>query len=225
MSLRQVENNPFKEISEKFKAEPIERFQENSNESRIYLKEVQGEPKAIDPLFIAWVCMPRTYFAYLLMSMKREAEENNTSNLASDLAQAGFNVVLPQINDWISNSELPVILVPIASRYTVSERFAYELHNMLEPGNKRKSQVRLLLERIDHSVEMKTVYTWPEKARAVKKLFSVKANQDLSGFSVLLVDDFISSGFSLRESARLLRDVGAKNIAAAALATNMFTFR
>ena len=53
-------------------------------------------------------------------------------------------------------------------------------------------------------------------------MFSLKTDQSLHKHTVLLVDDIISSGSSLRESAKLLKSAGAEKIIGIVLATNLF---
>ena len=212
--------NPFYKIGTHLKTEPIGRFQQNSQLGKKYLKAVQG--RDIHSLFIGWICERDSFFAYMYKRMKKETRDYGTTKLAADIAQAGFPVMLPKINKWIQRSALPMLIVPVPSRHGVSERFAIELHKMLDKDSKKTSRVKVIFKRSDKVLEIKRINNWDKRSRAVKDLFSLVKKEKLDQNSVLLIDDIITSGSSLRELARLLKSRGTKDIAAISLTTNLF---
>lgn len=214
------QSNPFHEIRLRLKTEPIRRFQKNSQVAKEYLKIVRGN--SIEPLFIGWVCERDSFFAYIYKRMKKEARDHRKTKIATNVAQSGFYVLLPAINKWVLKNTLPVLIVPVPSRYGVSEKFATELYKMLDIKSKKMSKVKEIFFRLDKNLEIKRINGWTERNRSVKKLFSLRKEERLGQYAVLLVDDIITSGSSLRELASLLKSRGTKSIAAVSLATNLF---
>ena len=64
-----------------------------------------------------------------------------------------------------------------------------------------------------------TDVTGKERLKNVKNAFSVSG--DVRGLSLLLVDDVITTGATVRECSRVLMDAGAKSVTVAALARSM----
>jgi predicted amidophosphoribosyltransferase len=212
-------NNVFREIGKHLKDEPVLPFQESTPLSKKYLKTVKG--KTIDSLFIGWICERDSFFAYLYKRMKKEAKEQKTTKIASEIARAGFPVMLHKINEWISRSQ-QILIVPVPSRHDISETFTKELYTMLDKDSKRISKVENLFDRLDMAMEIKKINSWPKRNEAVEKLFSLDKKLDLNQYSILLVDDIVTSGSSLRKCADLLKQKGVKKIAAVSLTTNLF---
>lgn len=214
------QHNPFQEIGLRFKTEPVRRFKKNSQVAEKYLKIVRGNN--IESLFIGWICERDSFFAYIYKRMKKEARDQRKTKIATHVAQSGFSVLLPAINKWVSKNTLPVLIVPVPSRYGVSERFATELYKMLDIESKKMSKVKEIFVRLYKNLEIKKINGWTKRNRSVKKLFSLRKNEELGQYAVLLVDDIITSGSSMRELASLLKSRGMKSIAAVSLATNLF---
>lgn len=214
------EDNPFHGVGLTFKTEPILCFRQNDKSASAYLNEVKGPD--IERLMIGWVCDRDSFFAYLYKCMKKEAREESTTQMASQIAHAGFSKMLPDVNEWIERRSLPVLLVPVASRHGVSERFAKELHEMLGEPARRLAKVETMLHRVNKEIEIKKIKGWTDRNSSVEDLFSVSPTENLGAHSVLLVDDIVTSGASLRKSASMLRSCGANDIAAIVLATNLF---
>lgn len=213
-------NNQFHKIGTLLKTEPIRLFQKNSQLGKKYLKAVQGSN--IDTLFIGWVCERDSFFAYMYKRMKKEARDYGATKLAADIAQEGFPIMLPEINKWISKNILPVLIVPVPSTHGVSERFAIELYKMLDKNSKKISSVKEIFARSEKILEIKKINSWDERSCAVENLFSLMNKEKLDQNRMLLVDDIITSGSSLRKLAKLLKSRGIKNIVAVSLATNLF---
>lgn len=213
-------NSPFYQIGAHFKTQPILPFQENTTLAKKYLGMIQGEN--VDQLFIGWICERDSFFAYLYKSMKKEARDDKSTKLASKIARAGFPVMLPKINKWILKNTLPVLIVPVPSRHGVSERFAAELYKMLDKNSKKASQVEEIFNRLDKLLEVKRIDSWAKRKRATYNLFSLKKRSNLNRYVVLLVDDIVTSGSSLRKCAGLLKQRGMKSVVAVSLTTNLF---
>lgn len=213
-------SDPFRKIGTHLKTEPIGLFKQNSQLGKKYLKVVQG--KDISSLFIGWICERDSFFAYMYKRMKKEARDHKTTKLAADIAQAGFLIMLPEINKWISKSTLPILIVPVPSGHGVSERFAIELYKMLDKNSKKVSRVEKIFKRSDKVLEIKKINSWDKRSHIVENLFSLVKKEKLNQKGVLLIDDIITSGSSLRRLAKLLKSHGTKNIAAISLATNLF---
>lgn len=213
-------NNPFYKIGTHLKTEPIRLFQRNSYLAKKYLKEVQG--RDIDTLFIGWICERDSFFAYMYKCMKKEARKYKKTTLAANIAQVGFPIMLPEINKWILKSTQPILIVPVPSRHGVSERFAIELYKMLDKNSREVSEVRGIFKRSDKVLEIKKIKSWDERSRAVEDIFSLVKKEKLDQKNILLLDDIVTSGSSVRKLAKVLKAYGIKNIAAVSLATNLF---
>ncbi len=213
-------NTPFRQIANYLKDQPILPFRENTALGRKYLKAIQG--KVTSHIFIGWICERDSFFAYLYKCMKKEARDCKTTRLAAKIARAGFPIMLTKINGWISKNNLPVLVVPVPSHYGASERFAVELYKMLDKNSKKVSKIQEVFNLSDKSIEIKKIDSWVKRNRAVNGLFSFKKGLNLNQYAVLLVDDIVTSGSSLRECANLLKKCGAGKVAAVSLATNLF---
>lgn len=213
-------NTPFHQIGNYLKTQPVLPFRENNALAKKYLKAIQG--KFISHIFIGWICERDSFFAYLYKSMKREARDYKSTKLASKIAHAGFPIMLTKINSWISKNNLPVLIVPVPSHHGTSERFAVELYRMLDKNSKKVSKIQEVFNLSDRSIEVKKINSWAKRNRAVGNLFSFRKRLNLNKHVVLLVDDIVTSGSSLRKCANLLKRCGAEEVAAASLATNLF---
>ncbi|HEC94218.1 MAG TPA: hypothetical protein ENI56_02515 [Candidatus Kaiserbacteria bacterium] len=212
--------SPFHQIGVTFKDQPILPFLENTILAKKYLKKIQG--KDITKLFIGWICDRDSFFAYLYKFMKKEARDSGSTKLASKIACAGFSILLPEINNWILENALLILIIPVPSRYGVSERFATKLYEMLNKDSKKVSKIKKIFNRSDNFMEIKKIDSWKKRKQAVENLFSLRTGLDLNKYSVLLVDDIVTSGSSLRKCANILKQCGVQNIAAVSLATNLF---
>ena len=95
-----------------------------------------------------------------------------------------------------------------------SERIAREL------GDALGLPIFKLLKRSSRAKPQKALHTAAERTRNTEKSLFLrkKAEEKLMGKRVLLVDDVVTSGASMRTAAKLLRDAGAKEIIAVSVA-------
>ena len=63
-----------------------------------------------------------------------------------------------------------------------------------------------------------TTLEWKDRRSNVRNAFSVRRPQDVENKELLLVDDVLTTGSTVNECARMLRNAGAKSIHVLALA-------
>lgn len=212
--------SPFYEIGQQLKEQNVSRFRANSLAARKYIKEIKGP--ILTNVFIGWLCERDTFFAYMYKQMKKDARDKRSVKLASKVSRAGFPVMVPEIENWISSNKSQTLIVPIPSRYGISEQFAKELYQLLNKEVKKISHVQNLLEKSTQAIEMKRLDSWAKRKRVVNELIILSKKVSLENYSILLVDDIVTSGSSLRRSASLLKKAGANEVAAVSLTTNLF---
>jgi len=83
---------------------------------------------------------------------------------------------------------------------------------------RRKARLGSILEMTRFVPQLKGRMTATQRAAAVKGAFRVTHRRDISGRSVCLVDDVTTTGATLAEAKRALREAGARRIYAAVLA-------
>jgi predicted amidophosphoribosyltransferase len=213
-------NNPFRQISLRYRTERIARFEPDSVLGAEYCNRITGDH--MDKIIIGWMCERDSFFAYLYKKMKKEAKERQGTRLAREIAHAGFGDIVAEIEQWIVSQPQPVLMVPIASRHGVSEAFADELYAMLGSDSRERTKMKPLFEKVNKTIEIKKIKNWLERYRSTEGLFALHAEVPFDQYVVLLVDDIVTSGASLHRSAKMLKERGAKHIAAVALATNLF---
>lgn len=114
--------------------------------------------------------------------------------------------------DW--DEITPVPLHPLKKKrrgYNQSEQFAIGLHQALE------IPVSLSLKRVLFT-ETQTKKSRMERLENVADVFALEPNQNLSGKSILLVDDVMTTGATLATCANVLLESGAKVVDMAVLA-------
>lgn len=214
--------NPFRQVCIDFQTEPIQAVDNDSQTVREYVKRVKGDNVA--DLLIGWLCIEDTFFAYLFRRMKRESRQNNNFSIAENLAENGFKSLTIRVNKWIISENRPVLIIPVASRHGVSERFAYILMKLLETSCKLSMFYTMPLQKNKQTqADIKNIVGWNNRENVVKDIFEFKdTGYELSKYSIILVDDIITSGASLRRSAEILVTNGADRILGVCLATNLY---
>ncbi|HEX4640287.1 MAG TPA: ComF family protein [Chthoniobacterales bacterium] len=76
---------------------------------------------------------------------------------------------------------------------------------------------RPVLERIRYTTTQ-TAYDRAERMENLRGAFRLRKNRDVRGLRVLLIDDVLTTGSTLSECARVLRDAGAASVLAATAA-------
>lgn len=60
-----------------------------------------------------------------------------------------------------------------------------------------------------------------DRRKNIKNAFAVRQRELIAGKNIMLVDDVVTTGATVRECSRVLKDVGAENIYVVALAHGM----
>ncbi len=110
---------------------------------------------------------------------------------------------------------VPVPLHPVKMRerqFNQSEHLA-----ALLAGKMNKSVVKDRVRRVKYTAPQ-TELNRDQRLRNVRGAFLVGKNADFKGMAVLLVDDVLTTGATLHECAKAIKDAGAKKVVALALA-------
>jgi len=211
--------DPFYEVSQKFEKEPTKVFGGNRREGRKYISEIKGSD--IDSFFIGWMCERGSFFAYLYKFMKNQAKNNRSLEVAEEIAQAGFPIILPQLKK-VMNPNTTYAVVPIPSRHHVSEAITQVLIDIINNQSPGYKLTYAPIIKKDKLVSLKEIPNWREKNSVAEGLFLPRKRQSHSGQSAILVDDIVTSGASMRACAKILTSIGYKKVIAVSLATNMY---
>ena len=154
--------------------------------------------------------LSRSAFAYddasknLILSFKFHDKTENAKLLAqmmfvagSDIFAAGVDVIMP----------VPLHYTRLVKRrYNQSALLAQELSKL--SGIKADNLSLVRHKKTKPQVELSGM----ERQRNVRNVFSVKNQTTVKGKRVLLIDDVLTTGATLRECAKALRQAGAKSI-------------
>ena len=142
----------------------------------------------------------------LIFSLKKDNRQDVLDVCADEMLKSIENCILEPQNYVITNvprRKSAIIEYGIDHSALLAEEVAKRLGTRYIPllkSNSKKAQKSL-----EHSERMKNVN------------FDLIKNVDLSGKSVIIVDDVITSGASMGSAAALIRSLGCRNIVAASL--------
>lgn len=140
---------------------------------------------------------PGEMLARLIVRMWVERDRQRFEDLGAD-------VVVPVPSHWLRR---------LARGYDPIRVLAWELAQQL-----RLPCQTSWLRRVRHTRRQTSTKSPSERQQNVHNAFQVRANSPLRGRSILLVDDVMTTGATLREAARPLRRAGAAKVAVAVLA-------
>jgi ComF family protein len=132
------------------------------------------------------------------------------------LAEALTELAWPRWREWVGSAEV-VAPVPLHAQ-RLRER-GYDQALLLAKELARRSNLSLgvrLAERI-RATSTQVGSSVHERAQNLRGAFAAKA-EEVQGRSVLLVDDVITTGATIREVAKALSDAGAKEVRVLAVA-------
>jgi competence protein ComFC len=111
------------------------------------------------------------------------------------------------------------IIVPVPLHPTRERERGFNQAALLAEllGAHRSIQVKPVLERIRYTTTQ-TVFDRAERMENLRDAFRLRKNADVRGLRVLLIDDVLTTGSTLSECARILKDTGALTVYAATAA-------
>lgn len=184
----------------------------DTTDAKFGIKQICGNcAKEKKPLFK----MQRSAFVYdensrnLIIDFKFHDKTSSAEVLANMLYVAGRDI-------WAENPDY-LIPVPIHKKRLLKRR--YNQSALLCKYLSKKSLIPtdyFSLVRTRNSIPQVSL-SGAKRRNNLKDAFAIKANQTLSGKSVVLVDDVKTTGSTLRECAKVLHKAGVKNIYALTL--------
>lgn len=168
----------------------------------------------LEEFFASWVYARRGPIASALKCAKDRDSSGSESAMAA-LSLLAWQPSLAALLRWIDRQMSgTVLLAAVPGRTDVAERLCRNLADLLAKEGRSVETRFDLLSRTSND-EMKEV-EWSARERLAKRLYT-STGQRVPGATVVLVDDVITSGASLRRCGGLLRRAGARSVAAATL--------
>lgn len=154
--------------------------------------------------------LSRSAFAYdessknLILSFKFHDKTENAKILAQMMFVAGKDIFAAGID----------VIMPVPLHYTRLIKRRYNQSALLANELSKLSGIRAdNMSLIRHKKTRPQVeLSGMERQRNVRDVFSVKSPEKVKGRRVLLIDDVLTTGATLRECARALRKAGAKSV-------------
>jgi len=120
-----------------------------------------------------------------------------------------------KINSWKID-----LIVPVPLHHLKKAERGYNQSEYIAKGISKSTGIRMqnnLIRRVRYT-ESQTSMTLPEREHNIAKAFKVEHKKKIKGKSVLLVDDIITTGATVKECGRVLKDNGANLIYACSTA-------
>ena len=152
----------------------------------------------------------------MIYALKHRAERRVIDRLADDMAGA-----ITAHCDWQAKEYL-VTYAPRSRKAKRSHGFDHMAYLSRAVADRLGVPCRSLLSR-HGGKEQKKQGTVKERQRNMKDAYRYVGKGDLQGKHILLLDDLMTSGATLKTAARTLRRAGAKRITAAVLAITPLT--
>ena len=146
-----------------------------------------------------------------IRKFKHEPRGNSYYAFAFCIVQALYSRELTGLIDFVTY--IPMTKEDFRRRgYNQTEMIAKEIHYLLDipcKGVLKKDKI---------TKSQKSLKTKRERKQNVNEIFSVCKNTDISGKCILLIDDLCTTGSTLSEAARVLKESGAEMVIAASFA-------
>jgi len=188
------------------------RTHESSDQAAAHLLWVRGE--LLDTLTVGWRYQTRRELARQVHQLKASAKLG-ISEPCYSFCQLSWPLLADHIETWLRSFAITdCVVIPIPGRSGLSEIFASVVCQQLRQTHSSIDLYRGALRRVG-IMEVKSIWKWEDRREAAPSMFQLSRASIPS--SVLLVDDVVASGGSLRACAELLRRVGARNVGALTL--------
>lgn len=172
---------------------------------------------ALNALYVSWLYARRGPLSAVLKAIKTSAAAGAHLSRAADVvADVGWSPILNNLQAWIHETRQDPVVMAVPSRFGTSERLAAQLARRLRALALPVSlDVRSLRRRGGHTA-MKDINDWDGRHEASGSLFTTVNGLTIRR-PVILADDVVTSGASMRTCARLLRGRGATQICGAVI--------
>lgn len=156
-------------------------------------------------------CMYEGKVCDAIRNFKHEPRGNSYYAFAFGIVQALYSRELAKSIDLVTY--IPMTKEAFRNRgYNQTEMIAEEIHYLLD------IPCEAVLKKVKGTKSQKSIKTQAERKKNVSGIFAMQEKAEVAGKCVLLVDDLCTTGSTLSEAARVLREAGAGTIIAATFA-------
>lgn len=140
----------------------------------------------------------------LILALKFMDKTENAKTLAKWLCMAGYDI-------WQEGAD---ILVPVPLHYKRLIKRRYNQSALLAKELSKLTGIEVdYTSLIKHkSTKPQVQFSGHERVKNVRGAFSVKQEEKIKGKSVVLIDDVMTTGSTLKECAKALKAAGAKSV-------------
>jgi len=154
-----------------------------------------------------------------------EMKYKNNVKAVKILAEAMHAQILSCLNDWVlfENFENPILIpVPLSKEklekrgYNQTEILVQEILEIDKEENLKSEfgAVRKIIETRDQS----SLKTKTDRLKNLKNCFAVMSPEKIKGKNIIIIDDVITTGATIRELKKTLKKAGARKIKAIVVA-------
>jgi competence protein ComFC len=168
------------------------------------------KPSFVDQMWIAYE------FNEIIQSVIHNIKYRKMPNMGIRIGELCAKVLRPPFDPIKERSFLPVPLHPIRQKergYNQSKFITKGLINIHSGISSEHALIR------NKNTISQTTLNREERQENVHQAFEVRNGVDISGKTIILVDDLITTGATMNECARVLKENGAKRIICVAVAS------
>ena len=150
-----------------------------------------------------------------------ELKYKNNDQAAKILAEAMYAEMLLQLGDWLAfeNFEKPILIpTPISKEklqsrgYNQIEMLISEILKLDTEGN-LTSEFEVVKKKKD-TLDQSSLKTKSDRMKNLKDAFRVSTPSKIKGRNIILIDDVVTTGSTIKEIKKVLKKSGAKKVKA-----------
>lgn len=186
-------------------------------QSLVNLKRPESPDKNIVALF--------DYKEELPKRLIWEVKYKNNEKAAKTLAESMYSQLLEILNEWITFEYfIDPILIPVPLSSEKLEKRGYNQTEMIaqkiieiDNGSNLILETEVL-KKIKDTQDQSSLKTKSERAKNLKNCFFVLEPEKIKGRNIIIVDDVLTTGATIKEVRKTLKQAGAKKIKAIVVA-------
>lgn len=185
------------------------------------LKEIPPAENISEKNFIAILSYRHPLTRTAIWEMKYRGHKGITRRMA----QITYDYLLAEISDseiWQNFTDPIIVPIPVSSKrlsergFNQVERLVKEI-SKIDNGRNFKIDCKSLQKVINTESQSHTV-SRSERLKNLNGCFAIKNNSNLVGRNIILIDDVITTGATMKEAKKVLKEAGAKKIVCLAIA-------